>query len=214
MSNDFFSRAVDRVNKLRQSGHHNAADPNANRVPPGQRLTPGFPVLHYGSVPRFDPARWDLRVYGQVANPLTLTWAEFQKLPTQRQVCDIHCVTTWSKLDTVWEGVTFKHIAGLVQPKAEARFVIARCEHNFTTSLPLEVMMGDDVLLATKYDDQPLTAEHGGPLRTLVPSKYLWKSAKWLRALEFVTEDELGFWERAGYNNSADPWQEERYANQ
>jgi DMSO/TMAO reductase YedYZ molybdopterin-dependent catalytic subunit len=134
------------------------------------------------------------------------------KLPTQRQVCDIHCVTTWSKLDTAWEGVPFKHIAGLVQPMPEARFVIAHCEQGFTTSLPLSVMMGDDVLLATRYEDQPLTPEHGGPLRTLVPAKYFWKSAKWLRALEFVAEDQLGFWERAGYNNGADPWTEERYA--
>jgi DMSO/TMAO reductase YedYZ molybdopterin-dependent catalytic subunit len=212
MSDDFFSRAVDRVTKLRQSVHHNPADPRADRVPPGQRLTPGFPVLHYGSVPRFDPARWDFRAYGLVANPLSLSWADFASLPTQRQVCDIHCVTTWSKLDTVWEGVPFKHIAELVQPTAEARFVIARCEHNFTTSLPLAVMMDDDVLLATRYDDQPLAPEHGAPLRLLAPKKYFWKSAKWLRALEFVAEDELGFWERAGYNNSADPWKEERYA--
>lgn len=211
MSDDFFSRAVNRVTRAR-AAHPEPARTGKERVPPGQHLVPNFPVLHYGGVPRFDPARWDLRVYGLVADPLTLTWAEFQKLPTQRQVCDIHCVTTWSKLDTVWEGVPFKHIAELAQPKPEARFVIARCEHNFTTSLPLEVMLADDVLLATRYADQPLTAEHGGPLRTLVPSKYFWKSAKWLRALEFVVEDELGFWERAGYNNTADPWKEERYA--
>jgi DMSO/TMAO reductase YedYZ molybdopterin-dependent catalytic subunit len=211
-SNDFFSRAVDRVNKLRQSTHHAPADPRTDRVPPGQHLTSGFPVLHYGGVPRFDPARWDFRVHGLVASPLTLTWAEFGKLPTVREVVDIHCVTTWSKLDTAWEGVPFKYIVELVQPKPEAHFVIAHCEQGFTTSLPLSVMMSDDVLLATRYDDQPLTPEHGGPLRTLIPAKYFWKSAKWLRALEFVAEDQLGFWERAGYNNSADPWKEERYA--
>ncbi len=212
MSDDFFNRAVDRVNQLRESTHHPPADPRTDRVPPGQHLTSGFPVLHYGGVPRFDPARWDFRAYGLVTTPLTLTWAEFGKLPTLREVVDIHCVTTWSKLDTVWEGVPFKHIAELVQPKPEARFVIARCEQGFTTSLPLDRLMDDDVLLATRYDDQPLTGEHGGPVRLLVPKRYFWKSAKWLRGLEFVAEDQLGFWEQAGYNNSADPWKEERYA--
>jgi DMSO/TMAO reductase YedYZ molybdopterin-dependent catalytic subunit len=153
MTDDFFSRAVDRVNRLLDSTHHPPADPRADRVPPGQYLTNGFPVLHYGGVPRFDAARWDFRVYGLVTAPLTVNWAEFGKLPTLREVVDIHCVTTWSKLDTAWEGVAFKHIAKLVQPTAEARFVIARCEHNFTTSLPLSAMMSDDVLLATRYDD-------------------------------------------------------------
>ena len=213
MSDDFFSRAVDRVNRLRDSTHQAPADPRTDRVPPGQHLTSGFPVLHYGGVPRFDPARWDFRVHGLVTTPLTLSWAEFGKLPTLREVVDIHCVTTWSKLDTVWEGVPFKHIAELIQPKPEARFVIAHCEQGFTTSLPMSVIMGDDVLLATRYDDQPLTGEHGGPLRLLVPKRYFWKSAKWLRGLEFVAEDQLGFWEQAGYNNSADPWKEERYAS-
>jgi DMSO/TMAO reductase YedYZ molybdopterin-dependent catalytic subunit len=212
-SESFFNRAVDRVTRAR-AAHTDPAQPTAGRVPPGQHLVPNFPVLHYGGVPRFDPARWDLRVYGLVTAPLTLSWADFGKLPTQRQVCDIHCVTTWSKLDTVWEGVPFKHIAELVQPKPEAHFVIARCEQAFTTSLPLSAMMSDDVLLATRYGDQPLTPEHGAPVRTLIPARYLWKSAKWVRALEFVAEDQLGFWERAGYNNSADPWKEERYANQ
>lgn len=211
MSDDFFSRAIDRVTRAR-AAHPEPPRSGADRVPPGQHLVPGFPVLHYGGVPRFDSARWDFRVFGLVANPLTLSWDEFGRLPTERQVCDIHCVTTWSKLDTVWEGVPFTHITELVKPLPEARFVIARCEAGFTTSLPLAAMMDEDVLLATRYDDKPLTPEHGGPLRTLVPRRYLWKSAKWLRALEFVAEDQLGFWERAGYNNSADPWLEERYA--
>ncbi len=162
MSDDFCSRAVDRVTRAR-AAHPDPARSGSDRVPPGQHLVPGFPVLHYGSVPRFDPARWDFRVSGLVANPLTLSWAEFGKLPTKRQVCDIHCVTTWSKLDTVWEGVPFTHTAELVQPKPEARYVVALCEHNFTTSLPLGVLMDEDVLLATRYDDQPLAPEHGAP---------------------------------------------------
>lgn len=212
MTEKFFADAIDRVGRLRASARRLPADLRTDRVPPGQRVTTGFPVLHYGGVPRFDPTRWDFRAYGLVANPLKLTWDEFQRLPTQRQVCDIHCVTTWSKLDTVWEGVPFKHIAELVKPLPQACFVVARCEQGFTTSLPLDVLMVDDVLLATRYEDQPLTPEHGAPLRLLVPRRYFWKSAKWLRALEFVVEDELGFWERAGYNNGADPWKEERYA--
>jgi DMSO/TMAO reductase YedYZ molybdopterin-dependent catalytic subunit len=127
-------------------------------------------------------------------------------------VCDIHCVTTWSKLDTVWEGVQFRHIVDLARPLAQARFVVFHCEYDFTTSLPLSVLMDEDVLLAWRYDDQPLSPEHGFPLRGLVPKKYFWKSAKWVRGIEFVATDRLGFWERNGYHNEADPWLEQRYS--
>ena len=182
------------------------------RLPPGQSLTLKFPVLHYGPVPKFDPETWTLRAFGLVNEEKTWTWDEFQKLPTTTVRCDIHCVTRWSKFDTVWEGVLFRDFAKLVGVKPEARYVIAHCEHGFTTNLPLEVMLDDDVLLAYKYDGQFLEPEHGFPLRTLVPKRYFWKSAKWLRAVEFSDQDRPGFWEQAGYHNDADPWLEQRHA--
>jgi DMSO/TMAO reductase YedYZ molybdopterin-dependent catalytic subunit len=182
------------------------------RVPPGQRVTEKFPVLHYGSIPSFDPQTWDFRIFGLVEEPLTVSYDEFLALPTVRIVANIHCVTGWSKLDTLWEGVSFQEVIRLVQVKAEAKFVTVHCEQGFTTSLPREVLMDDDVLFAYRYDDAPLTPEHGYPLRLVVPKRYFWKSAKWVRGLEFMAEDRLGFWEVRGYHNSADPWKEERYA--
>ena len=158
-----------------------------DRVPPGQRVTDRFPVLHYGTVPRFDPATWTLRVFGLVEQERVFRYE-------------------------VWEGVLFRDLAALVVPKPEARYVMFHCEQGFTANLPLEVVMDDDVLLAWRYDDKPLTPEHGYPLRAVVPKRYFWKSAKWVRGVEFMAEDRLGFWERYGYNNSADPWKEERYA--
>ncbi|NIN95183.1 MAG: molybdopterin-dependent oxidoreductase [Anaerolineae bacterium] len=182
------------------------------RVPPGQRVTEKFPVLHYGSIPKFDPLTWDLKVFGLVEEPLTLSYEQFLELPTMRIVADIHCVTGWSKLDTVWEGVPFQQLMKLVRPKPEARFVMVHCEQGFTTNVPLDVVMDDDVLLAYRYDDAPLTPEHGYPLRLVVPKRYFWKSAKWVRGLELMARDRLGFWESRGYHNNADPWKEERYA--
>ena len=182
------------------------------RVPPGQRVTEKFPVLHYGSIPRFDPRTWDLKVFGLVEEPLTLSYEQLLELPTTRIVADIHCVTGWSKLDTVWEGVPFQQLLKLVQPKPEAEFVMVHCEQGFTTNVPLDVVMDDDVLLAYRYDDAPLTAEHGYPLRLVVPKRYFWKSAKWVRGLDLMARDRLGFWESRGYHNNADPWKEERYA--
>ncbi len=182
------------------------------RLPPGQSATLKFPVLHYGPVPPFDPQTWTLRVFGLVNEEKVWTWEEFLKLPTKTITCDIHCVTRWSKFDTVWEGVPFRYIAEVVGVKPEAKFVIAHCEYGFTTNLPLEAMLDDDVLLAYKYDGQFLQPEHGFPLRTLVPKRYFWKSAKWLRAVEFTDKDRPGFWEQAGYHNEADPWKEQRHA--
>ena len=185
---------------------------NSDRVPPGQRLTDKFPVLHYGSIPEFDRQTWDLKVFGLVEEPLTLSYDQFLELPTTRIVTDIHCVTTWSKLDTIWEGVLFRELMNSVQVNPEARFVMVHCEQDFTTNVPLEVLMDDDVLLAYRFDDQPLTPEHGYPLRLVVPKKYFWKSAKWVRGLELMAQDRLGFWEVRGYHNNADPWKEERYS--
>lgn len=181
------------------------------RIPPGQSLTLKFPVLHYGPVPPFDKATWTLRAFGLVDEEKVWTWDEFQQLPTTKLTCDIHCVTRWSKLDTVWEGVRFRDFVEMVGVKPEAMFVIAHCEYGFTANTPLEAMLDDDVLLAYKYDGKFLDPEHGFPLRTLVPRRYFWKSAKWLRGVEFVAEDRPGFWEQAGYHNDADPWKEQRF---
>ena len=184
----------------------------AERIPPGQYRTEKFPVLHYGSVPSTDLATWDFRVFGEVDNPLTLTWEQYKALPRKTVETDIHCVTRWSKLDTVWEGVPIQEILQLAQVRPTARFVVAHSEQGYTANLPLEVLDDDDVMLADTFAGAPLEAEHGWPLRLLVPKRYFWKSAKWIRGLEFIAQDRLGFWERYGYNNNADPWKEERFS--
>jgi DMSO/TMAO reductase YedYZ molybdopterin-dependent catalytic subunit len=184
----------------------------AARIPPGQYRTEKFPVLHYGSVPSVELATWDFRVWGEVDNPLTLTWQQFKELPRKHVHTDVHCVTRWSKLDTDWKGVPIQEILRRAQVRPSARFVVAHSEQGYTANLPLEVLDDDDVMLADTYGGEPLEPEHGYPLRLLVPKRYFWKSAKWIRGLEFLTEDRLGFWERYGYNNSADPWKEERYS--
>jgi DMSO/TMAO reductase YedYZ molybdopterin-dependent catalytic subunit len=183
-----------------------------DRVPPGQYVTEKFPVLHYGSIPRVDLATWDFKVYGEVDSPFTLTWKEFKALPRKTVHTDIHCVTRWTKLDTDWEGVAIQEILSRAQLRDTARFVVAHCEQGYTANLPLSVLDDEDVLLADIFGGEPLDPEHGYPLRLLVPKRYFWKSAKWIRGLEFLPQDRLGFWERYGYNNDADPWKEERYS--
>ena len=185
-----------------------------DRVPPGQYVTEKFPVLHYGSVPRTDLSSWDFKTYGEVDSPFTLTWQEFQALPRKQVTTDIHCVTRWTKLDTVWEGVPIQEILTRAQLRPSASHVLAHCEQGYTANLPLEVLDDDDVLLADIFDGQPLDPEHGYPLRLFVPKRYFWKSAQWFRGIEFLDRDILGFWERYGYNNSADPWKEERYSDE
>jgi DMSO/TMAO reductase YedYZ molybdopterin-dependent catalytic subunit len=183
----------------------------ASRIPPGQYRTEKFPVLHYGSVPRVDLSTWDFRVFGDVASPFNLTWAQFKELPRKTVNTDIHCVTRWTKLDTSWEGVPIQEILRLAQLRPAAKFV-SHCEQGYTANLPLSVLDDDDVLLADTFGGAALEPEHGYPLRLLVPKRYFWKSAKWIRGLEFLDHDQLGFWERYGYNNDADPWKEERYS--
>lgn len=183
-----------------------------DRLPPGQKLTKGFPVLDLGIHPPFDPATWTFRVEGEVENPMTWTWEEFQQLPKVEQLSDFHCVTTWSKFDVRWGGVKLRTVAELVHPKQTAHFVIAHCaDGGYTTNIPIDEALDDDVLLAYELDGQPLPIEHGGPMRLVVPRLYAWKSAKFLRALRFTERDEPGFWETRGYHNHADPWKEERY---
>lgn len=195
---------------------------DANRLPPGQSLARKFPVLHFGSVPGFNPVTWRFRVWGQVETPLEMSWDEFSALPRTEVVLDLHCVTRWSLTDTRWQGVALPTLIelGLIQPLADAHFVLQHAEGGFTANLPLEVMLQENFLLATHYNGEPITPEHGYPLRAVVgaiPDRkdlkdvYLWKGAKWLKGLEFLSEDQLGFWEQAGYHNSADIWEEQRY---
>jgi DMSO/TMAO reductase YedYZ molybdopterin-dependent catalytic subunit len=192
------------------------------RLPPGQSLTNKFPVLHYGPVPSFNPATWDFRVWGEVEQPVRWTWDEFNQLPRTKVLMDIHCVTRWSKFDTAWEGISVGALvrAGLIKPKPQACYVMQHAEYGFTANLPLEVVLADNFLLATHYDGKPIEPDHGYPLRGVVgmiPSRpeltvpYFWKGAKWLRGLEFLSQDRPGFWERAGYHNNADVWKEERF---
>jgi DMSO/TMAO reductase YedYZ molybdopterin-dependent catalytic subunit len=182
------------------------------RLPPGQSLTRKFPVLHYGPVLRYpDLSQWDLRIFGLVAEEKSFTFDDIAAMPKTQVATDIHCVTRWSIFDTVWEGVLVRDFLRHVHVKPEAKFVIAHCDYGYTTNLPLSAMLDDGVLLAYRYDGKPLEPEHGYPLRTLVPKKYFWKSAKWLRGLEFLARDKPGFWEKAGYHNEADPWLEQRF---
>ena len=187
----------------------------AGRLPDGQSLTEKFPVLTYGPTPKFDEASWDLRVFGEVEQERRWTWDAFLQLPRGQITVDIHCVTRWSKFDTQWEGVMFTDFLRELDLKPTARFVIAHCEYGYTTNLPLEVMQDEDVMLAVKYAGRWLhesdLMEHGGPLRTVVPKRYFWKSAKFLRALEFSSGDKPGFWEQGGYHNDGDPFKEERF---
>jgi DMSO/TMAO reductase YedYZ molybdopterin-dependent catalytic subunit len=184
----------------------------AARIPPGQYKTDKFPVLHYGSVPKTDLATWDFRVWGEVDAPFTLTWQQFKELPRKTVHTDIHCVTRWTKLDTDWEGVPIQELLRLAQVRPKATHVVAHSEQGYTANLPLSVLDDDDVMLADTFGGEPLEPEHGYPLRLLVPKRYFWKSAKWIRGLEFHDHDQLGFWERNGSKNDADPWKEQRFS--
>jgi DMSO/TMAO reductase YedYZ molybdopterin-dependent catalytic subunit len=209
---DRFSRRKDEENRVRSEG----------RLPPGQSLTQKFPVLHYGPVPNFNPETWQFRVFGEVESEIFWSWEEFNQLPRSQVTMDIHCVTRWSKFDTRWEGVSVRTLVeqGLIRPRPEARFVLQHAEYGFTANLPLEVVLGDNYLLATHFDGTPIDPDHGYPLRSVVgvipgredlSSPYFWKGAKWLRGLEFLTKDRPGFWEQAGYHNEADVWAEQRF---
>ena len=198
----FRSRAM---RKVEEAGY----DPD--RLPPGQYLTEKWPVLHAGTVPNTDLATWDFRVFGEVDSPLTLSWDEFTALPTREITTDIHCVTRWSRFDTSFRGVHWSELANVVKPKPSARYVLAHAEQDFIANVPLAALEDEEALLAYEADGEPLTPEHGWPLRLVIPKRYFWKSAKWLRGIELLDHDEPGFWERLGYHNEADYWKEERY---
>ena len=184
----------------------------AERIPPGQFVTEKFPVLHAGKVPKFDPQAWDLQIYGAVENPLKMDYATLRGKPATEVTVDIHCVTTWSKLDTSWVGWATKDIIEEVKPQRDAKFVVCECEEGFTVNVHIDDLLKPNSMLAYKFGGRDITPEHGFPLRLLIPHRYFWKSGKWVRALRFATEDEPGFWEVRGYHNNADYLKEERYS--
>ena len=181
------------------------------RLPPGQSLTLKWPVLQAGEVPRVDLSTWDFRVDGLVEKPLRFTWEEFNRLPQTQVQCDMHCVTHWSRFDNCFEGVLFTEVMKLAIPRPEARFALVRGENGFTANLPLEDLMKPSTIFAFRHDGEPLPAEHGYPVRLIVPHLYLWKSVKWVRGFALAAEDERGFWEEMGYHMHGNPWKEERF---
>jgi len=190
-------------------------DPVAgSRIPPGQTLTTKWPVLTYGLTPRFDPKTWSFRCFGLVEREVVWTWDEFRRLPRTTITSDIHCVTRWSKLDNVWEGVSIHELFRHVTPLPEAKWVMQHADPDYTTNIALEDLVQDDVVLALRHNGRDLEPDHGGPVRLVVPKLYFWKSAKWLRALELLDVNPPGFWEQNGYHMNADPWREERYSDQ
>ena len=187
-------------------------DQYGDRVPPNQRVTDGWPVLSYGSTPRVDLKDWRFVVAGAVEDEVSFTWDEFNALPQTTLTNDIHCVTGWSKLDNEWSGVLFKDVMERIRPKPEARHVMVHCHGGYTTNLPLADLQEEGVLFAHSHGGKPLAAEHGGPLRLVIPHLYFWKSAKWVRGLLFMDDERPGFWEQYGYHIRGDPWKEERYS--
>jgi DMSO/TMAO reductase YedYZ molybdopterin-dependent catalytic subunit len=196
----------------KMAGKAKPAVRSENRLPPGQHLTPGFPVLDLGIRPEIPLADWRLEITGAIEHPRTFTWEDFNSLARFEDVSDFHCVTTWSKFDVRWTGVAFFTLADLVRPLPEAKHVLFGSYDGYTTNVRLEDMMDDDVLIATHYDGKPLTRDHGGPARVIIPKLYAWKGAKFIRSIEFSAEDRLGFWEVRGYSNTADPWTEDRFS--
>jgi len=184
---------------------------DGERLPPGQIVTSKWPVLHYGTVPQVDLASWRFEVRGAVARPFTLTWDELLALPRREIACDIHCVTRWSRYNNVFAGTPVEALLERAAPTAQAKYALVHAEHGFTTNLPLADLDRPANLLALSHNGEPLPAEHGGPVRLLVPHLYFWKSAKWVRGFELLEEDYPGFWEQNGYHMRGDPWHEERY---
>jgi DMSO/TMAO reductase YedYZ molybdopterin-dependent catalytic subunit len=186
--------------------------PEAERLPPGQHLVKNWPVLDLGQQPQVSEGSWRLEVRGLVETPLTLTWSAFHELEQSTKLSDIHCVTTWSRYDNRWEGVATRDLLDAAMPKSEANYVMLTSYDGYTTNLPLSDFAAEDAILATAWEGQPLTREHGGPMRLVVPHLYFWKSAKWLNRIELISADKAGFWEKNGYHMYGDPWREQRYS--
>ena len=194
------------------SGFRPREEASQDRLPPGQKLTTGFPVLDLGVQPDIPLDGWALTVDGLIEQPETFSWKEFHVLPQVEDVSDFHCVTTWSKYDCRWGGVAFTTLYERVRPKPEAHFVYFTSYDGYSTNVSLEKCLDDDVLIATSFNGAPVPREHGGPARIIIPKLYAWKGAKFVKTISFLAQDKLGFWEVRGYSNSADPWKEERYA--
>lgn len=186
---------------------------HVHRLPPGQKLTQNWPVLDLGVQPDVKPENWRLRVTGQVENQLHWTLPEFMALPQTQDVSDIHCVTTWSRYDNTWQGVSSRTILDLVKPKPEVTHVVMHAYDGYTTNVSLGAFSDTNVILAHAWEGAPLAREHGGPVRVVIPDWYFWKSAKWVNRLEFLAADRPGFWEVRGYHNEDDPWKEDRYSS-
>ena len=213
MSKERYIQAKQRwAEKQKARGVVARAIPSADRLPPGQKLTEGFPVLDLGVQPEIPLSEWTLSVDGLVDNPVTLTWAQFGALPQVDDVSDFHCVTTWSKFDCRWGGVALTTLYELARPRPEAGFVYFSSFDGYSTNVSLDKCLDDDTLVATSFDGAPISREHGGPARVIIPKLYAWKGAKFVKAITFLPEDKLGFWEVRGYSNTADPWTEDRYA--
>jgi DMSO/TMAO reductase YedYZ molybdopterin-dependent catalytic subunit len=213
MSKDRYIEAKQRwAEKQKARGVSARAVASLDRLPPGQKLTTGFPVLDLGVQPNITHEKWKLGIDGSVNQPVTLDWAAFNALPQVDDTSDFHCVTTWSKYDCRWGGVAFTTLYELVQPKPEAKHVYFTSYDGYSTNVSLERCLDDDVLIATSFDGAPLAREHGGPARIIIPKLYAWKGAKFVSGITFLAEDKLGFWEVRGYSNTADPWTEDRYA--
>jgi len=203
---------AERLKKVKAPLKANVPPELAHRVPPGQTVTDRFPILHEGEVPQYDMSTWSLKVFGEVEKELSFTYDELMSLPQTDLTCDIHCVTRWSKLDTNWRGIKFTDLLPKLGVKPEAKYVMVHGDNDYTTNIPLEDLMRDNIILAHTYEGEPLTAKHGGPLRLIVPHLYFWKSAKWLTGFQFMQEDAPGFWEQNGFHNYAEPFAEQRFS--
>jgi len=213
MSKERYIEAKQRwAEKQKARGIARRAVASRDRLPPGQKLTTGFPVLDLGVQPDIPTSGWALHLDGLVEKPVTLSWADFHALPQVEDVSDFHCVTTWSKYDCRWGGVAFTTLYEIVQPRPEAQFVYFSSYDGYSTNVSLERCLDDDVLVATSFEGAPVPREHGGPARVIIPKLYAWKGAKFVKGITFLAEDKLGFWEVRGYSNTADPWTEDRYA--
>ena len=196
----------------KMAGQQRSAPRSTDRLPPGQHTVHNFPVLDLGVRPAVSLADWRLKIHGHVENPVVLDWQQFLALPQFKDTSDFHCVTTWSQFDMQWEGVAFFTIAELVKPKPDATHVFFKSYDGYSTNNPIDVCLDDDVLIAHKWNGQPISVEHGGPARVIIPKRYAWKGAKFIREITFLDRDILGFWEIRGYSNTADPWTEDRFA--
>lgn len=204
----------DKVNRIKKMQLPPVPPELAHRLPPGQVLTDRFPILHEGDVPSYDLDTWTLRIFGEVNEVKEISYAELMKLPKTQIKADIHCVTRWSKFDTEWEGISVRDLLKALDVKPQAEFAMIHADHDYETNLPAQTLLADNALLAYSFQGAPLTPKHGWPLRLVIPSLYFWKSAKWIRGIEYITEDRHGYWERLGFHNEAEPFAEQRFSGE